>query len=726
MASGSFSNGSGQNCKLVINWSSSPGNGGSTVSASLVAQNQNNAYFSAVVYGYGLTINGSGVSGSGAGLSSGMNGASTLISHSVWVGYYGNKSININGYANFNGIWSLSNQSISGDVSLDKVGSPPTLSSFSLTTSTTNGIISEVLNTLEFSWSKASSYDNTCKYYFGVSIDSADWAWTVASTDINTQSCTYTIPRHTQGTTYKFALYAKNEVGTSSYLYTDTITINKLNPPTIQNTIGTVNPYISEVFYVYLSATSQTMGGSTSPAGALYYNDTLLAEGSPYVVSGDNVNLSFTYAADKYLACLGATRYQSDEFKVVIWTTNSNGSKSESVSQSFTININTDGGATPLLSSPTLSGGEFGYGSTCFVQGRSTVNVTSPSVTFRRALSSVTASYSIYVTDSSKVDGQSASYSNLLAGKKTATVVAVDSRGLQTSASVDFIVQAYSKPTIKELKASRLDDPQTSVALTYQLYYTPIYRYPDVNTQGTQLNDINTMQYATYLKDYDISGGFTWSNLSSRTATTATNLSTENVYWARLKITDKLYPSTNDSNTYTEATVLIPTINTNLGIRSWGVGINCVPQKKWGLEVSGSSYFKNSVSIDNGLISNGKLTVNSTINTTGGIERETDTRYENTSPSDYANVVRFRGLKTTPAINAPSGASENGFVDLIGFCGWGDQQASGSHEIAIGKAGIAHRWGESDTTWSNWLTLMDSDDYDHIRNGETPVMVILE
>ena len=33
MASGSFSNGSGQNCKLVINWSSSKGNSGSTVNA---------------------------------------------------------------------------------------------------------------------------------------------------------------------------------------------------------------------------------------------------------------------------------------------------------------------------------------------------------------------------------------------------------------------------------------------------------------------------------------------------------------------------------------------------------------------------------------------------------------------------------------------------------------------------------------------------------------------
>ena len=51
MASGSFSNGSGQNCKLVINWNSSKGNNGSSVNATLVAQNQNNWYFSAYVYG---------------------------------------------------------------------------------------------------------------------------------------------------------------------------------------------------------------------------------------------------------------------------------------------------------------------------------------------------------------------------------------------------------------------------------------------------------------------------------------------------------------------------------------------------------------------------------------------------------------------------------------------------------------------------------------------------
>ena len=75
MASGSFSNGSGQNCKLVINWSSSKGNNGSTVNATLIAQNQNNWYFSAYVYGgYGITINGNQKTGSGAQLSGSVNG----------------------------------------------------------------------------------------------------------------------------------------------------------------------------------------------------------------------------------------------------------------------------------------------------------------------------------------------------------------------------------------------------------------------------------------------------------------------------------------------------------------------------------------------------------------------------------------------------------------------------------------------------------------------------
>ena len=167
MASGSFSNGSSQNCKLVISWSSSKGTGGSTVTATLAGQNQNNAYFNARVYNYGITINGSSNSGSNAALSSSTNGSANFISHSVWVGYTGNKSITISGYANIGdaGIWSLSNQTISGTVALDKVGSAPTMGSV---TSPGTGIISETTNTITVTWNKATSYNNACTYGVGV------------------------------------------------------------------------------------------------------------------------------------------------------------------------------------------------------------------------------------------------------------------------------------------------------------------------------------------------------------------------------------------------------------------------------------------------------------------------------------------------------------------------------------------------------------------------------
>ena len=598
MASGSFSNGSGQNCKLVINWNSSPGNGGSTVSASLIAQNQNNAYFSAVVYGYGITINGSSNSGSGAGLSSSMNGQSTLISHSTWVGYYGNKTININGYANFNGIWSLSNQSISGDVALDKVGEKPTMGS-ALAPKT--GIYDELTSEIVVQWEEAKSYNNKGDYTVDVSINNGGWTNVSGNLDWGTTDWTYTVSDSSPGDTYAFRIACCNEVGQSSHAYTGIITLNKLEPPSIGD-IDTYNPYLTSTLKINLSDGSQLLGTEFARLCALYYEDTLLLNSSDYsATEAYNTSQSLAYAANNYLSCLGTTIYKSDKFKIVAWCENANGTKSSTVSKNFVVDINTDGGATPLLNTPVLSGGEFGYDSTCFVQDKSIIKVKSPNATLRRSLSGAKLTYSISVTDCPSVNAQEQSYSYLRAGKKTAKVSVVDERGLEASASINFMVQDYTKPSIKELKASRLDDPQTSVVLTYQLFYTPIYQYPNVDTQGAQLNDINTMQYAAYLKDYDTSGGFTWYNLDSRTTTTITDLSTEKVFWARLKITDKLYPSVNESATYTEATVLIPTIYTNLGIRSWGIGINCVPQTKWGLEVSGNSYFKNQVEIDDDL-----------------------------------------------------------------------------------------------------------------------------
>ena len=191
MASGSFSNGSGQNCKLVINWNSSKGNSGSTVNATLIAQNQNNWYFNAVVYGYGITINGNQKTGSGAQLSGSVNGSVGLISHSVWVSYTNDKTINISGYANFNGIVNLSNQTISGNATLDRVGWPPSMGSV---TAPSNGIISETSTSITVSWNGGESYNNAGNYRVEVSVNGGGWTSIATGLSWSTRSYTYSIP----------------------------------------------------------------------------------------------------------------------------------------------------------------------------------------------------------------------------------------------------------------------------------------------------------------------------------------------------------------------------------------------------------------------------------------------------------------------------------------------------------------------------------------------------
>lgn len=58
-------NGSGPYLRCRIEYSITAGTGGATVSATLYAQNQDNAYFQAHLYeGYSLTIDGSTKSGS--------------------------------------------------------------------------------------------------------------------------------------------------------------------------------------------------------------------------------------------------------------------------------------------------------------------------------------------------------------------------------------------------------------------------------------------------------------------------------------------------------------------------------------------------------------------------------------------------------------------------------------------------------------------------------------
>lgn len=580
MASGSFSNGSGQNCKLVINWNSSKGNNGSTVNATLVAQNQNNWYFNAVVYGYGITINGNQKTGSGAQLSGSVNGSVGLISHSVWVAYTNDKTINISGYANFNGIINLSNQTISGNATLDRVGWPPSMGSV---TAPSNGIISETSTSITVSWNGGESYNNSGNYRVEVSVNGGGWTSIATGLSWSTRSYTYSLPNRTQGTSYRFRVDCSNNVGWSEYQYSGTVTLNSLSAPTIGD-LSVFNPYVNSTYTVPLSGGSQASGEGFTRRCNIHVDGNYKYSGTAPSSNG-NTSVNIPVNASDIASDLGTKSYSSStKFTIVAWTENSRGTRSTYVSKNFTVNINSDGGATPTIGAPTISGGEFGYPSTCFVAGISTINVVSPNATLRRAPSGTTLSYQISCSGTNSQNTQNANFYNLSQGHKTITVTATDSRGLSVSVSKTIVVQPYAAPTIRNYLVTRLDNPQTSAKLIYELGYSNIYSYADGTNKGDQLNTINTQQYS---KDNS-----TWVNASNELI--ITDLSTESIYTIYLRVADKLRPTT-----YTFDTQKVPTIRTNLAIRKHGIGINCVPQTSYALEVNGSSKISGSLDASN-------------------------------------------------------------------------------------------------------------------------------
>ena len=575
MASGSFTGTNNGQVQCKINWSSSAGTGGSSVSASLIAQNINGYYFNAIVYyGYSLNINGSSNSGSGGRLSGSSNGAVTLLSHSAWVGYTGNKSITISGSINLTGILNGGTVTCSGTASLDKVGTAPTTPTVTAPKAAT---ISETTQTITISWTASTSYSGTGNYILQVSINNG--AWTDVSTGMgwDRRSVEYTIPDHSLGTTYKFRVAARNDVGVSGYSESGVVAINSMSPPTI-GTLGTFNPYVSSYLTVPLSGGAQNDGSAFKRCANVYVDGALRYTGT-IPSSYNNSSVSIYMSSSNILADLGTTSYSSStRFSVVAWIQNANGTKSSTVSKTFTVNINSDGGATPSLGAPTLSGGALGYPSTCFVSGISSLNVTSPSATIRRAPSGTTVSYAISCTGASTKSGTSANFGSLSAGTKTITVTATDSRGLSTSVTKQCVFQSYAAPTISNVKFNRLQNPNTSATLTYTAMYTPVYQYPSPTTRGSQLNNINKQQYTlNSVNWYDCESG-----------DTITGLSTEQTYNVVVRVSDNVRPTN-----YVDSSGSVSTIQTLFSMRQWGVGVNRVPSNGISVDVDGTTRTSN-------------------------------------------------------------------------------------------------------------------------------------
>lgn len=575
MASGSFTGTNNGQVQCKINWSSSAGTGGSSVSASLIAQNINGYYFNAIVYyGYSLNINGSSNSGSGGRLSGSSNGAVTLLSHSAWVGYTGNKSITISGSINLAGILNGGTITCSGTASLDKVGTVPTTPTVTAPTSAT---ISETQSTITVSWNASSSYSGTGTYRVEVSINNGAWTIVQGGISWSTRSYTYTIPNHNLGTIYKFRVCAGNDVGVSGYSESGVVAINSMSPPTI-GTLGTFNPYVSSYLTVPLSGGAQNDGSAFKRCANVYVDGALRYTGT-IPSSYNNSSVSIYMSSSNILADLGTTSYSSStRFSVVAWIQNANGTKSSTVSKTFTVNINSDGGATPSLGAPTLSGGALGYPSTCFVSGISSLNVTSPSATIRRAPSGTTVSYSISCTGASTKGGTSANFGSLSSGTKTITVTATDSRGLSTSVTKQCVFQSYAAPTISNVKFNRLQNPNTSATLTYTAMYTPIYQYPNPTTRGSQLNNINKQQYTlNSVNWYDCESG-----------DTINGLSTEQTYNVVVRVSDNVRPTN-----YVDSSGSVSTIQTLFSMRQWGVGVNRVPSNGVSVDVDGTTRTSN-------------------------------------------------------------------------------------------------------------------------------------
>lgn len=570
MASGTI-NGSGSKVALKISWSSAKGNGGSTVSATLYAVNNSYYYFHATLnQGYNLTINGNKKTGSTASLSSAVNGTATLLSHSVWVSYTGDKSITISGYAdmtNINANGNLGTRSVSGTATLDKIGSIPSTPTCS---APTTKYFSEKGGSITISWTKSTSYNNSGGYYVDVQVNSGAWTNIKKITNLSTLSTTYNIPAG-QGGTYRFRVTSYNDIGNaSSYSYSGTVTRNSLKPPII-GTIGLFNPWLQSTLSVPLSGGSQANGSAFKRCASIYTDGSLLY--SCTTPANGNTTASIPVNAQTMTNKLGSKEYASSKkFSVVAWTENANGSRSNYVSTDLWVNINTDGGAYPTISAPRFSGGTLGNTASCFIAGISNLIVTSATGVLRRAASGTTLSYKIECTGASTKSGTSATFTGLTAGVKTVTVTVTDSRGLSARVSKQCVFQTWAKPTVKISSCDRDTGTGTTAKLSYSISYSPIYQYTTADNKGNQLNSITTQQY----------------KLNSGSWTTATNgmtlsgLSTEMTYNLTVRAIDKANPSS-----YGSAGATIPTTKPIMALRKNGVGIGCVPASAYSLDVSG-------------------------------------------------------------------------------------------------------------------------------------------
>lgn len=589
MASGSFQSVTSHNCYAYINWSSTAGTGGSSVYANLYFKAKYRYNFT-FRNGYSLAINGNSVSGNGVRVTSA--GDWQLLSHSVWVGYTGNKTINISGNANCTTVSSnsggnLPNYTVSGNAVLDKVGTVP---STPVVSSPKDMTISETAKTITVSWNKSTSYSNCGIYRIDVSIDGGSWTYISGDLNFNTTSWTYNIPNtNLQGSTYRFRVSCGNDVGWSAHSYSGTVTVNKLSSGDI-SVANTFNPYTAtqngtnSVLPITFTKGSQTIDGTLYYKAQLYYGDTLVSP-TIFTSSANGTSINITIPSVDYVNTLGSTNY-SGTFTIKAWLENQNGTMSNKIQKNFTVDINTDGGAEPSVSGLVLSGGALNNPSTCFVVHESNITITCGAVTLNRTPttgSSVTVTYSIKNGDEEISTRNTGSFECWQSGTFTCSVTVRDSRGLSTTVEKRYVVQSYTAPRVEISTSGRSDSTPTNVVINYNIYYSPIYQYTDVNTKGNQLNGVAVQQYSK--------NGGTWTNYS--TGKIISGVDTNFSYTFEIRVADNF-----NTTSYVYDSCNIPTIKSMMSLRSYGVGFGCVPQVGNSLEVGGRAQLNGTLTVD--------------------------------------------------------------------------------------------------------------------------------
>lgn len=674
---------------FYLEWTSTPNEDGNyskvTVKTYVSTNNTAQTFDTTGIRNHYITIDGTQYHKESRIICNPWNGNTVLIQEASKIVYHdsnGTKSIYISASSDgtatdYRGAWGYSANGnpatiASHQITLDAIARYPDTPKVTAPTTST---ISETSKSISISWGKSNRGTYT------VEVSKNGGAWSAAKTGIalGTLSYSYAITP-SQGDTYKFRVKAIYNNLSSGYSESGTITINKLNPPTI-GTLGVFNPYVNKTYNVPLSGGSQTNGGGFKRCANIHVDGTYKYPGTAPSSNG-NTSVNITVNASSIAEDLGSRAYSSStKFTIVAWTENSNGSRSSYVSKAFTVNINSDGGAIPTITAPTISGGAFNYPSTCFIAGVNDLVVTIGTMATRRAPSGTSYSYKIEVTGYDASTTSPKRCSNLSAGIKTIKTTVTDSRGLYASASVQVRVQPYALPTIRNLSGSRLTNPNTSAKITYELTYSPIYAYNSgVNTQGSQLNGINSQEYSI--------GGSAWR--SCTTGVTITGLAVGSTHQINLRVTDKVR-----TTSYGTDNVLIPTIIIPFAFRRSGIGINCIPQSGYVLDIGGATrvnYSNGSIVLKNGCVellgetpyidfhygnssddfnvrlinqASGQLTVVGNLNVQGRIHQQYVSIPANSDMNSYIASGIYLCNEGSSYKNSPESAYMNGILEVI-------------------------------------------------------------